>query len=40
VKQTYLPDELIGKEYYRPTDRGMERKLKAFMDKVRPYHRP
>ena len=40
VKQTYLPDELIGKEYYRPTDRGMERKLKAFMDKVRPFHRP
>lgn len=40
VKQTYLPDELIGKEYYRPTDRGIERKLKAFMDKIRPYHRP
>ena len=39
VKQTYLPEELVGKEYYRPTDRGMEGKLKAFMDKVRPYHR-
>lgn len=39
VKQTYLPKELLSKEYYRPTDRGMERRLKAFMEKVRPYHR-
>jgi putative ATPase len=39
VKQAYLPKELAGKEYYRPTDRGVERKLKAFMDKVRPYHK-
>ncbi len=39
VKQTYLPKELVDKEYYRPTDRGIERRLKAFMDKVRPYHK-
>ena len=39
VKQTYLPKELLGKQYYRPTDRGAEHRLKAFMEKVRPYHR-
>jgi putative ATPase len=39
VKQTYLPEELLGKEYYRPTDRGEERRLKAFMEKVRNYHK-
>ncbi|OPY02228.1 MAG: Replication-associated recombination protein A [Syntrophorhabdus sp. PtaB.Bin047] len=39
VKQTYLPEELLGKRYYRPTDRGEERRLKAFMEKVRQYHK-
>lgn len=39
VKQTYMPRELLGKQYYHPTDRGIERKLKAFMEKVRPYHK-
>ncbi len=39
VKQAYLPEELRGKQYYHPTDRGIERKLKAFMEKVRPYHK-
>ena len=39
VKQTYLPEELLGKSYYHPTDRGEERRLKAFMDKVRDYHK-
>ncbi|MDD3845530.1 MAG: replication-associated recombination protein A [Syntrophorhabdaceae bacterium] len=39
VKQTYLPEELLGKRYYRPTDRGEERHLKAFMEKVRNYHK-
>ena len=38
VKQTYLPKEIVGKQYYHPTDRGIERRLKAFMDKVRPFH--
>jgi len=35
VKQDYLPEELKGKRYYHPTDRGYERQLKAFMEKVR-----
>lgn len=39
VKQTYLPGELVGKEYYHPTDRGMESHLKEFMEKVRRFHR-
>lgn len=39
VRQTYLPEELLGKRYYRPTDRGEERHLKAFMEKVRNYHK-
>lgn len=39
VRQTYLPQELLGKRYYHPTDRGEERRLKVFMDKVRNYHK-
>ncbi|MEN6617319.1 MAG: replication-associated recombination protein A [Syntrophorhabdus sp.] len=39
VKQTYLPGELVGKEYYHPTGRGMESHLKEFMEKVRRFHR-
>lgn len=39
VEQTYLPEELRGKRYYRPTDRGHEKKLKEFMEKVKRYHR-
>jgi putative ATPase len=35
VKQAYLPEELKGRRYYRPTDRGHEKRLKDFMEKVR-----
>ena len=35
VKQDYLPEELKGRQYYRPTNRGYERQLKAFLEKVR-----
>jgi putative ATPase len=27
VEQDYLPDELAGREYYEPTDRGREREI-------------
>jgi len=27
VEQQYLPDELAGREYYEPTDRGREREI-------------
>jgi putative ATPase len=35
VEQTYLPDELLAKRYYRPTGRGHEKKLQEFLQKVR-----
>ena len=25
--EQYLPDELAGKQYYQPTDRGLEKKI-------------
>lgn len=30
--QDYLPDNLSGREYYRPTDRGYEKNIRALMD--------
>ena len=30
--QDYLPENLSGREYYRPTDRGYERNIRALMD--------
>jgi putative ATPase len=38
VEQTYLPDELLSKRYYRPTGRGYEKKLQTFLQKVRLFH--
>lgn len=35
VGQQYPPDELIGADYYRPTNRGAERALAARLDKLR-----
>jgi putative ATPase len=35
VKQDYMPEELKERRYYRPTERGLERKLKQFMERVR-----
>lgn len=33
--QQYLPDELAGARYYRPSDRGFERAVTERMDKIR-----
>jgi putative ATPase len=33
--QDFLPDQLIGKEYYQPANRGFEARLKEYLDKVR-----
>ena len=33
--QQYLPDELAGSRYYRPSDRGYERAVTERMDKIR-----
>lgn len=35
VKQDYLPEELRGRQYYHPTDRGYEKQLKVFLEKAR-----
>ncbi len=35
VKQQYLPNELIGKKYYEPTNNGVEAKIKERLDKLR-----
>jgi putative ATPase len=33
--QQYLPDELVGTTYYRPTDRGFEREVAARLERIR-----
>jgi putative ATPase len=35
VQQQYLPDELLSTQYYRPTDHGNERDVKARLEKLR-----
>ncbi|WP_436038394.1 replication-associated recombination protein A [Microbacterium sp. LjRoot45] len=33
--QQYLPDELVGRRYYEPTGRGLERDIAARVEKIR-----
>lgn len=35
VKQQYLPDELVGRSFYKLSDNGYEKELKAWMEKIR-----
>lgn len=35
VKQQYLPDELIGKVYYEPTENGIEKKINESLKRLR-----
>ena len=35
VKQQYLPDELVGSNYYNPSENGVEKKIKEFLNKIR-----
>jgi len=35
VKQQYLPDELQGKRYYKPSEQGYEREIKKRLEKWR-----
>ena len=35
VKQQYLPDELLGKRYYEPSDNGVEKKIKESLRRLR-----
>ena len=34
--QEYLPEELRGREYYRPNDRGYEREVGERLNRIRP----
>jgi len=34
VEQQYLPDELVGRRYYEPTEEGWEARIKARMDEL------
>ena len=31
VKQQYLPDSLVGTEFYHPSDNGYEKQIKEYM---------
>ncbi len=35
VEQQYLPDKLVGKRYYEPSDQGFERQLGELMERRR-----
>ncbi|HKG52499.1 MAG TPA: replication-associated recombination protein A [Actinomycetales bacterium] len=35
AEQQYLPDSLVGREYYQPTDRGAERDIGARLERLR-----
>ncbi|MCD7824685.1 MAG: replication-associated recombination protein A [Clostridiaceae bacterium] len=35
VKQQYLPDELVGQQFYKPSDNGYEKKIKEYFDKIK-----
>ncbi|MDR1531272.1 MAG: AAA family ATPase [Clostridiales bacterium] len=35
VSQQYLPDELVGKVYYKPSDNGVEKKIKESLARLR-----
>ncbi len=34
VYQSYLPDEIRGRKYYFPTERGFEKELKIRLEKI------
>ena len=37
--ETYLPDELVGRVYYEPVERGLEIKIKEKLDRLRQLNR-
>jgi putative ATPase len=34
-EETYLPDALVGRQYYRPTDRGFEARIRDHLNELR-----
>ena len=35
VRQQYLPDELVGTEYYKPTQNGVERRISDTLKRLK-----
>lgn len=35
LAQQYPPDDLVGKDYYRPTEHGVEKRISAYLPKLR-----
>ncbi len=35
VRQEYLPEQLSGQRYYRPSDRGYETRIREYLDRSR-----
>lgn len=35
VKQQYLPDEMVGRVFYEPSDNGYEKNIKEYFDKIK-----
>ncbi|MDR1704703.1 MAG: replication-associated recombination protein A [Clostridiales bacterium] len=35
VRQQYLPDELVGRVYYEPSENGVEKRIKEVLDRMR-----
>lgn len=35
VRQQYLPDELVGRKFYRPSDNGYESSIKEYFSKIK-----
>lgn len=35
VEQTYLPPNIAGRKYYRPTDRGREKEIAEYLQRIR-----
>jgi replication-associated recombination protein RarA len=36
VKQTHLPDKLVGRRFYQPKEVGLEIQLKEKLDRINP----
>ncbi|MGM0688621.1 MAG: replication-associated recombination protein A [Bacillota bacterium] len=35
IEQEYMPQELAGKKFYRPTEQGMEKQIRIYLEQVR-----
>ena len=35
VEQQYLPDELVGRKFYVPSENGYEKNIREYFDKIK-----